>query len=106
MGQVIPIKVDGQRQLLARALDIVSRIRTGEINGMMEVLSRSDGEQESGISGVFLEDMDLAVSSARDGFNCLLGHRRCLEDPGHQPRKLRKEYEYDQSCSVLCGSRQ
>jgi len=73
---------------------------------MMDVLSRADGKQESGITGVFMDDSDLAVRSAKDGFNCLLGYRASLEEPNQLPRRLRKDYQDEKSCSVVsCSSR-
>lgn len=107
MGQVIPIRTKEQASLLERAEDIVNRIKKGELVGMMDVLCRSDGRQESGTNGVFAHDLDLAVVSARDGFNCLLGHKACLEAPNQLPLRLRKEYKHEEKhCAVTaCGSR-
>ena len=101
MGQVLSMKPRDRSQLLERALDIVNRIRNGELDGMMDVLSRTDGKQESGIAGVFTTDSDFAVKSAKEGFNCLLEHRACLKDHEQLPRRLRPEVKNENLCSAV-----
>lgn len=107
MGNVIPIREKERSLLLARAQEIVERIEKGELVGMMDTLCRADGCQESGINGVFADDLALAVRSARDGFNCMLGLEARQEPTNQLPLRLRKEYKHEkQHCAVtVCGSR-
>jgi hypothetical protein len=75
----------------------------------MYVMSCDDGYDRSGVCGRFDEDLDLAVRSAANGFNCLLGHKACIEPETNKlPRRLRKESESanDHICHVTtCAMR-
>lgn len=95
MGQVIQMKMIGRETsgpLAAVVRDLLIKIETGSITSLMYVASRPDRTIDSGIVGTFTEDLDFAITSARDGFNCLLGHKACV-DPATStlPRRLRKD---------------
>lgn len=97
MGKVIQMK-RGDREtsgpLAAVVRDLLIKIETGSITSLMYVASRPDRTIDSGIVGTFTEDLDFAIASARDGFNCLLNHKACVEpEVSKLPRRLRKETE-------------
>lgn len=110
MGKVIQMKKSGRQTsgpLAAVVRELLLKSETGGFTSLMYVASRPDRTIESGIVGGFTEDLDFAIASARDGFNCLLGHKTCVEPETSQlPRRLRKDYQDEKTCSVVaCGSR-
>lgn len=100
-------------QSVQRALDeLHARCSSERFRGLIFLLEGEDGEQVIGTSGVFATDLDRAASAAQAGFNCLLGHSKCIEDAAllsKLPRELRKEGmdEMEQRCAVVaCNMRQ
>lgn len=94
MGQVIQMKKSGRETsgpLAAVVRDLLIKSETGGFTSLMYVASRPDRTIVSGIVGIFADDLDFAIASARDGFNCLLGHKACVEPEASKlPRRLRK----------------
>lgn len=78
--------------LAAVVRELLTKSETGGFTSLMYVASRPDRTIVSGIVGVFADDLDFAIASARDGFNCLLGHKACVEPATSTlPRRLRKD---------------
>ena len=86
---------------------LLRQAEAGEIDGLIYVASRVYAVDKLGISGLFADDMELATEAAREGFNCILGHKACIERQNPKlPRRLRKESANEQICSVVsCSSR-
>jgi hypothetical protein len=71
---------------------LLRRAEQGEIDGLIYLASCVEGEDKIGLSGRYADDMNEAVKSAAAGFNCLLGHRVCIDKESPQlPLRLRKE---------------
>jgi hypothetical protein len=86
---------------------LLRRAERGELDGFIYLASCVEGEDKIGLCGRYLNDLDEAISSAAAGFNCLLGHKACIEQNASKlPRRLRKESANDQIChAVSCSMR-
>jgi len=110
---VIPLHQIDPSASVQRALnDLQAQHGTERFRGFIFLLEAVDGEQIVGASGIFASDLERAAQAAKAGFNCLLGHARCIEEdaPRSQlPRRLRKEVsnESEHHCAVVaCNMRQ
>ena len=105
-------KAQGKNGQLRAVLEaLLASEAAGDVTGLMYVVSKGDRQIDSGISGLFATDLVYATAAASDGFNCLLGHKACIESRVERvnelPLRLRKEYLHEDShCTVSgCGMR-
>lgn len=84
---------------------LLRRAEAGELDGFIYLASCCQGDDKIGLCGHFAEDLDAAVIATREGFNCLLGHKACVET-SKLPRRLRKESANETIChAVSCSNR-
>lgn len=104
-----PTAIQSQNHLsVANTLRVLlRRAEQGELDGFIYLASCCRGEDKIGLCGRYATDLNAAISSAKEGFNCLLGHKTCIErDTSKLPRRMRKESANDHTCDVAnCATR-
>lgn len=71
---------------------LLRRAERGELDGFIYLASCVEEEDKIGMCGRYVDDIGAAISSAAAGFNCLLGHKACIEESAPTlPLRLRKE---------------
>lgn len=109
MGELIELRSRKAGPSVKSVVETLSQhALNGRMKGLIFVMELDDGEQITGVCGSFAADLNKAAEAAHAGFNCILGHSRCLEiEPQSKlPRRLRKEIANDKTCDVAgCSCR-
>lgn len=107
MTNAVPIQVTDHLAVANTLRVLLRQAEAGRLDGFIYLASCVGEADKVGLCGKYTDDLDAAIDTAAAGFNCLLGHRACVERSQYQlPRRLRKDSANEQTCEDLtCPSR-
>lgn len=92
MPPAVPLEMLDPSSVVNACRVVLRKAEGREFTGAITLLVREDGSMETILVGDLRRDLGRAKEVAQQGFQCLLGHKACIEGSGSRlPRRLRKD---------------